>query len=147
MKQCYAWHVLASNPHAIYIHETSIPSPFIDTMGNCIILPCVHSPSKNLSPELATVVDSATEQGNDPLLDVVPCLKELENLLVYLKTAYSSGGGAREVKIVVTREQFKLLLANAKKMQSAYRLLSYRGPGRGRRKWRPMLSVISEEEE
>ncbi|XP_038877793.1 uncharacterized protein LOC120070018 isoform X1 [Benincasa hispida] len=120
-------------------------------------------PQKKLR-ELEKATDSATECGKDPLLldftsptrtilqvgevqNIVPCLKELENLLASSKIAYSDGAGARKVKIVVTKEQFKLLLANAKKLQSRHRLLSYTGPRKGCRKWRPTLSAISEEED
>lgn len=139
-------------------------------MGNCIVLPSVRSPQKKLqglkkTTGLATpIVYSASECGNDPLLkycnsstktslqvgevrNVVPCLKELENLLASSKIVYSDGAGAKKVKIVVTREQFKLLLANAKKLQSRYRLLSYTGPRKGCKNWRPTLSAILEEED
>lgn len=136
-------------------------------MGNCIVLPCVRSPQKKLrgiekATDLATTVDSAIECCNDRLLhdfssstrtslqvgevrDVVPCLKELEKLLVSSKIAYSDGAGARKVKIVVTKEQFKLLLENAKKLQSRHRLFGYTSPRTECRKWRPTLSAISEE--
>ncbi|KGN64995.1 hypothetical protein Csa_022837 [Cucumis sativus] len=139
-------------------------------MGNCIVLPSVRSPQKKLrglkkATELATtIVCSATECGNDPLLkdfksstktslqvcevrNVVPCLKELENLLASLKIVYSDEAGAKKVKIVVTKEQFKLLLSNAKKLQYRHRLLSYTGPRKGCKNWRPTLSAISEEED
>ncbi|XP_038877794.1 uncharacterized protein LOC120070018 isoform X2 [Benincasa hispida] len=69
-------------------------------------------------------------------------LRELEKA-----TDSATECGARKVKIVVTKEQFKLLLANAKKLQSRHRLLSYTGPRKGCRKWRPTLSAISEEED
>lgn len=175
-KQCNGWHVLmpckgtSSQHHMLYIF---IRLPFLlhslTNMGNCIVLPCSQSPSKKVrglgkATRAATTVDPATENGNDPLLhaftlptkvspqigevqNVVPCLKELENLLVSSKITYSDGGGARKVKIVVTKEQFKLLLANAKKFQCRQRLLSYTGPRRGCKKWRPSLSVISEEQD
>ncbi|CAK9311766.1 unnamed protein product [Citrullus colocynthis] len=128
-------------------------------MGNCVVLPCVRSPQKNLrglgkaTDSATTVVESATECGNNftsptrTSLQVGECLKELENLLASSKIAYSDGGGARKVKIVVTKEQFELLLANAKKLQSRHRLLSYTVPRRGCQKWRPILSAIAEEED
>lgn len=136
-------------------------------MGNCFVSPCIQLPPKKLktlekATESATLVDAETELGNDPLLhyftvptraslqvgevrNVVPCLKELENLLVSSKTVYSDEAGVRKVKLVVTKEQFKLLLANAKKLQSRHRLLNYTSPRKGYREWRPTLSAISEE--